>query len=81
MKIIDMLAKAFDTDSIDEIVDNFVVQRLKDSRDMCIKERERIDNIANVRTLQPHEAEDWECLVQDIQSLNRVIEYYGGTND
>ena len=29
-----------------------------------------------VQVLEPHQYEDWVSLVQDIQALNHVIDYY-----
>ena len=57
------------------LLDAVVVERLKESRDICIEERERLDKIKN---RQPHQEEDWQELVQDIHALDRIINYYGG---
>ena len=58
-----------------DLLDVVVVERLKESRDICIEERERLDKIDN---REPHQEEDWQSLVQDIHALNRIIDYYGG---
>ena len=58
-----------------DLMDAVVVERLKESRDICIEERERLDKIDN---REPYQEEDWQELVQDIHALNRIIEYYGG---
>ena len=58
-----------------DLLDAVVVERLKESRDICIEERERLDKIKN---RQPHQEEDWQELVQDIHALDRIINYYGG---
>lgn len=78
MKPLELVMKAFDTDAGDELIQNIMVLRLKESRDLFVKERERLDKIKTERGLQFHEEEDWECLVQDIHALNGVIDLYGG---
>jgi len=77
MKVIDLLAKALEHEAVWDLMDAMVVHRLKESRDMYTMERERLDNIKANRELLLHEEEDWECLVQDIHALNRVIDIYG----
>ena len=63
------------TNAMHDLLDAVVVERLKESRDICIEQRERLDKIKN---REPHQEEDWQELVQDILALNRVIKYYGG---
>ena len=58
-----------------DLLDAVVVERLKDSRNICIEERERLDKI---KDRKPHQEEDWQDLVQDIHALDRIINYYGG---
>ena len=58
-----------------DLLDAVVVERLNDSRDICIEERERLDKI---KDRKPHQEEDWQDLVQDIHALDRIINYYGG---
>ena len=58
-----------------DLLDAVVVERLKESRDICIEERERLDKI---KDRQPNQEEDWQELVQDIHALDRLINYYGG---
>jgi len=58
-----------------DLLDAVVVERLKESRDICIEERERLDNI---KDRNPNQEEDWQELVQDIHALDRIIQYYGG---
>lgn len=81
MNVIDLLTKALNTEATWDLLDNVVILRLKESRDLFVKERERLDNIAKNRELQAHEHEDWTSLVQDIVALNRVMEIYGVYND
>lgn len=71
-KLIDNLMK---TEAMHDLLDAVVVERLKESRDICIEERERLDTIEDRK---PHQEEDWQELVQDIHALDRIINYYGG---
>lgn len=77
MTPLELVMKAFDSEAGEDLLENIVVFRLKESRDLFIKERERLDNIKVNRELKPHEEEDWTSLVQDIAALNRVLEIYG----
>lgn len=81
MKPLELVMKAFDTEAGWDLLDNLTVLRLKESRDLFIKERERLDNIKLNRELNLGEEEDWESLVQDIAALNRVLEVYGVYDD
>lgn len=72
-----LVMKAFDTEAGEDLLENIVALRLKESRDLFIKERERLDIIKGNRELNLGEQEDWESLVQDIVALNRVMEIYG----
>ena len=76
MKVLDLLAKALEHESMWELLDHLVVERLKESRDMLVEERQKIDSVSAKQKLEPHQYEDWVSLVQDIQALNHVIEYY-----
>ena len=58
-----------------DLMDAVVVERLKESRDICIEQRERLDKI---KDREPYQEEDWQDMVQDIQALDRLINYYGG---
>ena len=77
MKPLELVMKAFDTAAGDDLLENIVVLRLKESRDLFIKERERLDFTKTVRELQFHEEEDWNTLVLDIAAINRVLDIYG----
>lgn len=81
MKIIDLLGSALETEAMHDVLDHVMLGKLRFSLDMCVFERQRLDNIKENRELLLHEQEDWECLVQDIHALKRIIEYYGGKND
>ena len=78
MKVTDVLVNVLQTNAAVEIMNELVLATLIRSRDTCIEARDRLDAIIIQRDLKPHEEEDWVCLVQDIQALNRVIDYYGG---
>ena len=77
MKPLELVMKAFDTEAGWDLLDNLTVLRLKESRDLFIKERERLDFAKTIRELKPHEEQDWTSLVQDIAAINRVLEVYG----
>lgn len=77
MKPLELVMKAFDTAAGEDLLDNIAALRLKESRDLFIKEREQLDNIKTIRELKPHEEDDWTSLVRDIAALNRVLEIYG----
>lgn len=77
MKIIELLGNALESEAMHDLLDHVVLGKLKESRDLFIKERKRLDFARTIRELKPHEEEDWECLVQDIHALNRVIDLYG----
>ena len=78
MKMLKLIEKALEHEAVWDLLDTVVVDRLKESRDLCVTELNHLDEIKSVRPLKPHEEEDWSCLVLDVASLNRVIEYYGG---
>ena len=63
------------TNAMHDLLDAIVVERLKESRDICIEQRESLDKLEN---REPHQEEDWQELVQDIHALDRIINYYGG---
>jgi len=81
MKPLELVMKAFNTEVGEDLLDNIMVLRMKESRNAFIKERERLDNIKANRELNLGEEEDWESLVQDIAALNRVLDIYGVYND
>ena len=81
MKPLELVMKAFDTAAGDDLLENIVAFKLKECRDLIIKERERLDNIKTIRELKPYEEDDWTSLVQDIVALNRVLEIYGVYNE
>lgn len=81
MKPLELVMKAFDTAAGEDLLENIVALKLKESRDLFVKERERLDYIKANRELQFHEEQDWESLVLDIAALNRVLQVYGVYND
>ena len=78
MKVIELLSKALEHESMWELIDHLAVERLKESRELLIEDRERLAKIADERGLLPHQRADWEDTVMLIAAFNRVIEYYGG---
>ena len=81
MKPLELVMKAFDSEAGWDLLDNLTVLRLKESRDLFIKERERLDFAKTVRELKFHEEDDWEALVLDIAAINRVLDIYGVYGD
>ncbi len=81
MKPLELVMKAFDTAAGDDLLENIMVLRLRESRDLFIKERERLDFTKTIRELKLHEEEDWEALVLDIAAINRVLDIYGVYDD
>lgn len=76
--MIDLLESAIESEAMHDLLDHIMIGKLRSSLDSCIIERQRLDNIKENRGLLLHEEEDWNCLVQDIHALNRVIDLYGG---
>ena len=81
MRPLELVMKAFDTAAGEDLLENIMVLKLKDSRDLFIKERERLDYIKANRELNLGEEEDWEALVLDIAAINRVLDIYGVYDD
>lgn len=81
MRPLELVMKAFDTAAGEDLLDNIMALRLKESRDLFIKERERLDGDRGIDHLTDAEMKDWECLVQDIAALNRVLDIYGVYDD
>ena len=77
MKVADVLVNVLQTNAAVEIMNELVLATLISSRDTCIEARDKLNAIKVHREWRPREAEDWACLVFDIQALNRVIDYYG----
>ena len=78
MKVLELLAKSLEHESVWELIEHFVVDALKNSRELLIEDRERLTKIADEHGLLPHQRADWEDTVMLIAAFNRVIEYYGG---
>jgi hypothetical protein len=76
VKVIDLIAKTLEHEAVWELIDHLVIERLKESRQLFITDRDRLNNIRNTRELRKHEQDDWYCLVLDIQALERVIDLY-----
>ena len=78
MKVIELFSKALEHESMWQLIDHLAVERLKESRELIVEDRDRLTEKADVRTLDPHEQADWNEDVILIAAFNRVIEYYGG---
>lgn len=76
MKVIDLLAKALEHESMWGLIDHLAVERLKESRELLIEDRDRLTQKSDVRKLKPHEQADWNETIILIAAFNRVIEYY-----
>ena len=81
MTPLELVMKAFDTEAGWDLLDNLTVLRLKESRDLFIKERDRLDTDRGMDHLTQAQLKDWECLVMDIAAINRVLEVYGVYNE
>ena len=81
MRPLELVMKAFDSAAGEDLLENIVVLKLKQCRDLNIEERKRLDNIKVNRELQLHEEEDWQALILDIAALNRVLDIYGVYDD
>ena len=79
MNVQKVMANVLSTHAAVEIMNELVLATLISSRDTCIAERERLEAIGINRKWKTHEEEDWTSLVFDINALNRVIDYYGGS--
>lgn len=78
MKVLDLLAKTLEHESVWQLLDHITVERLKESRELLIEERDELIKLASERELEPHKRADWEDVVMLIAAFNLVIEYYGG---
>jgi len=76
--MIDLLEDVLESEAMHDFLNQVCLIKLRSSLDNCVVERQRLDKIKEYRELLLHEEEDWECLVQDIHALNRVIDLYGG---
>ena len=63
------------TEAMHDLIDAIVVERLKESRYICIEERNKLDKLKN---REPYQEEGLQELIQDIHALDRIINYYGG---
>lgn len=80
MKVIELLSKALEHESMWQLIDHLAVERLKESRDLLIEDCNRLTERDDVRGLKPHQQADWNENIMLIAAFNRVIEYYGGEN-
>ena len=76
MKVIDLLAKALENESVWQLLDHITVERLKESRELLIEDRDSLTRKMDVRGLPPHQQKDWDENTLLIAAFNRVIEYY-----
>lgn len=63
------------TEAMHDLLDAVVVERLKESKDICIEERDKLNKLKN---REPYQEEGLQDLIQDIHALDRIINYYGG---
>lgn len=63
------------TEAMHDLLDAVVVERLKESKIICIEERDKLDKLKN---REPYQEEGLQELIQDIHALDRIINYYGG---
>lgn len=68
MKVIELFSKALEHESMWQLIDHLAVERLKESRELLIEDRDRLTKLTK----------DWDDNIVLIAAFNRVIEYYGG---
>jgi hypothetical protein len=68
MKVLELLAKSLEHESMWQLIDHLAVERLKESRELLIEDRDRLTKLTK----------DWDDNIVLIAAFNRVIEYYGG---
>jgi hypothetical protein len=78
MKTVDILKDIFESEAMHLLLDHIVLCRLKESRDISVEQKERLEKIADSRMLEPFEREDLVYFMQDIAAFNLLIKYYGG---
>ena len=78
MKVLELLSKTLEHESVWQLLDHITVERLKESRELLIEDRDRLTERDDVRKLKPHQQADWNENIMLIAAFNRVIEYYGG---
>ena len=66
------------SDTMYDFADAVVVVRLKMSREMCVEEIERLDFIDELSGWQ---RQDYQELLDDIIAIDRVLEFYGRTEE
>ncbi len=81
MDVKEVMLSVLQTTAALEVVNEIVWNALKGSRDVCIELREELDLKVSMGEATVVQMIDWECLVKDIEALERVIEYYGGRYD
>ena len=66
------------SDALYDLADAVVVVRLKMSRQMYLEEIERLGNLDELKEFQK---QDYEQLLGDIVAIDRVLGFYGWTED
>ena len=66
------------SDALYDFADAVVVVRLKMSREMYLEEIERLGNMDEFTEWQK---QDYEQLLGDVIAIDRVLEFYGWTED
>ena len=81
MNVNDILKNVLQTSAAVEITYEIVLEALQSSRDTCTELRKELDFKVGTGNATEVQMKYWECLVKDIEALERVIEYYGGRYD
>lgn len=80
MKVIELFSKALEHESMWQLIDHLTVERLKESRELLMEDLHGLAKISDIRGLEPHQQTDWNDNVVLVAAMDRLIEYYGGSN-
>jgi hypothetical protein len=79
MDVNEIMRNAIGTSAAVELMNELVLATLQSSRETCVEMREMLEaQRSSVGHLTDVEVVDWQTVVLDIASLDRVIDYYGG---
>lgn len=81
MKVVDLLAKALEHESMWQLMDHLTAERLKESRESLVEDRDALLRRAAEDGLPPYKKAELTDFINDIAAFDRVIEFYGGRVD
>lgn len=74
-----VLSDVLQSNAAVEIMNELVAATLKSSRECLFVELKRFSDIKKERPLSYIERDDEETIKEDIEAINRTIDYYGGS--